>query len=185
MGNMHVQRCVRRRNRFTPMNFVLPPLLWLGVGGRSLPWRVLNWAIVVGYSLIAVAGARRDMRCDVPPRAHALSASPPEFTCLLFHCGPPCSPARAGAAGRVRACRASGCCLRQSPGRALATAHAPCLLHGGQPALGQGLVLSRACWLRARPARDRVRAAQAPSGPSRPSMRTWPTTTSLPTCSEA
>lgn len=59
MGNMHIQRCVQRRARFTPMNFVLPPLLWLGVSGRSLPWRVLNWAIVVGYSLIAVAGALR------------------------------------------------------------------------------------------------------------------------------
>jgi hypothetical protein len=40
------------------MDFVLPPLLWLGVGKRSLPFRILNWAIVVGYSGIAVAGAR-------------------------------------------------------------------------------------------------------------------------------
>ncbi|KAK9837435.1 hypothetical protein WJX81_002209 [Elliptochloris bilobata] len=42
---------------FTPMDFVLPPLLWLGVGKRSLGWRILNWTIVVGYSGIAVAGA--------------------------------------------------------------------------------------------------------------------------------
>ncbi len=39
------------------MDFVLPPLLWLGVGKRSLGWRILNWTIVVGYSGIAVAGA--------------------------------------------------------------------------------------------------------------------------------
>ena len=31
------------------MDFVLPPLLWLGVGKRSLGWRILNWTIVVGY----------------------------------------------------------------------------------------------------------------------------------------
>lgn len=43
--------------RFTPMDFVLPPLLWLGVGKRSLGWRILNWTIVVGYSGIAIAGA--------------------------------------------------------------------------------------------------------------------------------
>ena len=77
------------------MNFVLPPLLWLGVGGRSLPWRVLNWAIVVGYGLIAVAGAA------------AQSALSPDSIILLFHCGPPCPPARAGAAGRVPAWVAS------------------------------------------------------------------------------
>ena len=40
------------------MDFVLPPLLWLGVGKRSLGWRILNWTIVVGYSGIAIAGAR-------------------------------------------------------------------------------------------------------------------------------
>ena len=39
------------------MDFVLPPLLWLGVGKRSLGWRILNWTIVIGYSGIAVAGA--------------------------------------------------------------------------------------------------------------------------------
>lgn len=39
------------------MDFVLPPLLWLGVGKRSLGWRILNWTIVVGYSGIAIAGA--------------------------------------------------------------------------------------------------------------------------------
>lgn len=44
------------------MDFVLPPLLWLGVGKRSLPWRILNWAIVVGYSGIAIAGAFTSQR---------------------------------------------------------------------------------------------------------------------------
>ena len=39
------------------MDFVLPPLLWLGVGKRSIGFRILNWAIVIGYSGIAIAGA--------------------------------------------------------------------------------------------------------------------------------
>ena len=43
--------------RFTPMDFILPPVLWLAVGKRSILWKVINWGIIVIYSIIAIAGA--------------------------------------------------------------------------------------------------------------------------------
>ena len=42
---------------FTPMDFILPPVLWLAVGQRSWFMKLLNWGIIVVYSLIALAGA--------------------------------------------------------------------------------------------------------------------------------
>jgi hypothetical protein len=39
------------------MNFILPPILWLAVGKRSILWKLINWAIVVIYSIIAIASA--------------------------------------------------------------------------------------------------------------------------------
>lgn len=43
--------------RFTPMDFILPIILWLKVGKHSLIVRIVNWGIVVFYSIIALAGA--------------------------------------------------------------------------------------------------------------------------------
>lgn len=105
-------------------------------------------------------------------------------TYLLFHCGPPCSPARAGP-GRARARGASARRLLHRPGSGERPMSAPC-----RPANALSLALARAgsvraCRLRARPVGDGARAAQAPLGPSRRSARTWPTTTCSPTCSEA
>ncbi len=76
------------RARFTPMDFVLPPLLWLGVGKRSLPFRILNWAIVVGYSGIAIAGARPTCR------AACVAAGPP------LTLGSPAAASRSARGGR-------------------------------------------------------------------------------------
>lgn len=39
------------------MDFILPPVLWLAVGHRSWYMKLLNWGIIVVYSIIAVAGA--------------------------------------------------------------------------------------------------------------------------------
>jgi hypothetical protein len=161
-----------RRARFTPMDFVLPPLLWLGVGKRSLPFRILNWAIVVGYSGIAIAGARPTRR------AACVAAGPP----LML--GSPAAASRSARGGR------------SSPGGTLGfrdvhavlwaqrTAHAPhqrCCVMCFLSALASA-VSWRACAGAAEQGR-RGGAAQALSGPSRRSTPTWPTTASLLTCS--
>ena len=39
------------------MDFILPPVLWLAVGKRSILWKLINWGIIIIYSIIAVAGA--------------------------------------------------------------------------------------------------------------------------------
>ena len=39
------------------MDFILPIILWLRVGKHSLIVRIVNWSIVVFYSIIALAGA--------------------------------------------------------------------------------------------------------------------------------
>jgi hypothetical protein len=39
------------------MDFILPIILWLRVGKHSLIVKLVNWAIVVFYSIIALAGA--------------------------------------------------------------------------------------------------------------------------------
>jgi hypothetical protein len=44
-------------DRFTPLNFILPIVLWLKVGRHSLIVKVANWAIVALYNIMAVAGA--------------------------------------------------------------------------------------------------------------------------------
>lgn len=44
---------------FTPMDFILPIILWQKVGKHSLVTSCINWTIVVFYSIIAVAGERR------------------------------------------------------------------------------------------------------------------------------
>lgn len=51
--------------RFTPMNFILPIVLWLKAGKRSLLVKLVNWAIVVFYSMIAVAGATGSVQAIV------------------------------------------------------------------------------------------------------------------------
>ena len=39
------------------MDFILPPILWLLVGKRSWYMRLLNYSVIIVYSIIAVAGA--------------------------------------------------------------------------------------------------------------------------------
>ena len=41
---------------FTPMDFILPIILWQKVGKHSLIVSLVNWTIVIFYSIIAVAG---------------------------------------------------------------------------------------------------------------------------------
>lgn len=41
---------------FTPMDFILPIILWQKVGKHSLIVSCANWVIVVFYSIIAVVG---------------------------------------------------------------------------------------------------------------------------------
>lgn len=50
---VHALHCCR----FTPMDFILPPILWLAVGKRSWYMMLLNYSIIIIYSIIAVAGA--------------------------------------------------------------------------------------------------------------------------------
>lgn len=135
------------------MDFVLPPLLWLGVGKRSLPFRILNWTIVVGYSGIAIAGAapagRVTLRCFALP-------------CTALHCW-------AGSQTVHSLCRGKVCCLLQahwvkfafwaSAGRRRASSGVLSISYGAS-------------------------TAQVPSGQSKPSMRTWRTTTSSLTYSK-
>lgn len=42
---------------FTPMDFILPIILWQKVGKHSLITSLINWTIVIFYSIVAVAGA--------------------------------------------------------------------------------------------------------------------------------
>ena len=42
---------------FTPMNFILPILLWQKVGKHSAAVSIINWAIIIFYSIIAILGA--------------------------------------------------------------------------------------------------------------------------------
>ena len=42
---------------FTPMDFILPIILWQKVGKHSFVTSTVNWAIVIFYSIVAVAGA--------------------------------------------------------------------------------------------------------------------------------
>ena len=42
---------------FTPMDFILPIILWQKVGKHSLIVSTINWTIVIFYSIIAVIGA--------------------------------------------------------------------------------------------------------------------------------
>lgn len=42
---------------FTPMDFILPIILWQKVGKHSIGVSLINWAIVIFYSIIAVVGA--------------------------------------------------------------------------------------------------------------------------------
>ena len=42
---------------FTPMNFILPVVLWQKVGKHSAAISIINWAIVIFYSIIAILGA--------------------------------------------------------------------------------------------------------------------------------
>lgn len=42
---------------FTPMDFILPIILWLKVGEHSVIIKIINWTIVVFYSIIALVGA--------------------------------------------------------------------------------------------------------------------------------
>lgn len=48
---------------FTPMDFILPIILWQKVGKHSLIVSLANWAIVIFYSLIAIIG--ESPLCDV------------------------------------------------------------------------------------------------------------------------
>lgn len=41
---------------FTPLDFVLPPLLWGMVYKPALPRKLLHWAIIIIYSIVAVLG---------------------------------------------------------------------------------------------------------------------------------
>ena len=41
---------------FTPMDFILPIILWQKVGKHSLIVSLVNWTIVIFYSIIAIAG---------------------------------------------------------------------------------------------------------------------------------
>jgi hypothetical protein len=41
---------------FTPMDFILPIILWQKVGKHSLIVSLINWSIVIFYSIIAIAG---------------------------------------------------------------------------------------------------------------------------------
>ena len=42
---------------FTPMDFILPIILWQKVGKHAIITSLINWTIVIFYSIIAVAGA--------------------------------------------------------------------------------------------------------------------------------
>ena len=42
---------------FTPMDFILPIILWQKVGKHSFIVSTINWTIVIFYSIIAVIGA--------------------------------------------------------------------------------------------------------------------------------
>ena len=42
---------------FTPMDFILPIILWQKVGKHSLITSLINWTIVIFYSIIAILGA--------------------------------------------------------------------------------------------------------------------------------
>ena len=42
---------------FTPMDFILPIILWQKVGKHSFIVSTINWVIVIFYSIIAVIGA--------------------------------------------------------------------------------------------------------------------------------
>ncbi len=42
---------------FTPMDFILPIILWQKVGRHSFIVSTINWIIVIFYSIIAVIGA--------------------------------------------------------------------------------------------------------------------------------
>lgn len=41
---------------FTPMDFILPIILWQKVGKHSLIVSIANWGIIIFYSIIALAG---------------------------------------------------------------------------------------------------------------------------------
>ena len=42
---------------FTPMDFILPIILWQKVGKHSAIVSTINWTIVIFYSIIAIIGA--------------------------------------------------------------------------------------------------------------------------------
>ena len=42
---------------FTPMDFILPIILWQKVGKHSFIVSTINWVIVIFYSIIAIIGA--------------------------------------------------------------------------------------------------------------------------------
>ena len=42
---------------FTPMDFILPIILWQKVGKHSMITSIVNWTIVIFYAIVAVAGA--------------------------------------------------------------------------------------------------------------------------------
>ena len=50
---------------FTPMNFILPVLLWQKVGKHSAAVSIINWAIVIFYSIIAILGAAGSVQAIV------------------------------------------------------------------------------------------------------------------------